>query len=189
MGYAERFPHLLPSTADTPLVTHMTEGGGVDLHEVSSVLWRERELLELLLFKLEEEQLVLAAGKTRWLTHATREVEMVLEEIRRAELSRSVHVDAAATALGLGADVSLRALAEACPAPWDDIFTEHRKAFLAATQEIEALARANRDLISAGYRAARETLSSIGGQDVQLYDPKGQSVARATGPRLINEAI
>ena len=32
------------------------------LREVSAILWRERHLLELLLFKLDEEQLVLAAA-------------------------------------------------------------------------------------------------------------------------------
>ena len=37
------------------------------LAELSNVLWRERELLEMLLFKLESEQLVLAAGRTHWL--------------------------------------------------------------------------------------------------------------------------
>jgi len=56
------------------------------LRDVSAILWRERHLLELLLFKLDEEQLVLAAGRTRWLARATREVEMVLEEIRQTEL-------------------------------------------------------------------------------------------------------
>ena len=52
------------------------------LSDVSNILWRERQLLELLVFKLEEEQLVLAAGRTRWLAHATREVENVLGEIQ-----------------------------------------------------------------------------------------------------------
>jgi len=42
--------------------------------ELSAQLWKERELLELLLFKLEEEQLLLIAGKSRWISHATREV-------------------------------------------------------------------------------------------------------------------
>ena len=37
------------------------------LSDVSNILWRERQLLELLVFKLEEEQLVLAAGRSRWL--------------------------------------------------------------------------------------------------------------------------
>ena len=39
------------------------------LSDVSNILWRERQLLELLLFKLEEEQLVLASGRARWLSH------------------------------------------------------------------------------------------------------------------------
>ena len=33
-------------------------------NELSALLWRERELLELLSFKLEEEQLLLTAGKS-----------------------------------------------------------------------------------------------------------------------------
>ncbi len=40
--------------------------------ELSAQLWKERELLELLLFKLEEEQLLLIAGKSRWISHARR---------------------------------------------------------------------------------------------------------------------
>ena len=161
----------------------------MSLTEVSSILWRERELLDLLLFKLEEEQLLLAAGRSRWLGHATREVEMVLEELRRAELGRAVEVEAVAVSLGLGPEVSLRQLAEQAPAPWDDILREHRNAFLAATQEITALAQANKELLSNGFRAARETLMSLGEPEVATYDPSGHSVQRIRGPRLLNEAI
>ncbi len=35
--------------------------------ELSAVLWRERELLETLLFKLEAEELIIASGRSRWL--------------------------------------------------------------------------------------------------------------------------
>src|SRR5205809_7934017 len=87
------------------------------LSEVSNILWQERQLLELLLFKLEEEQLVLASGRSRWLSHATREVEMVLEEIKQAELASSIEVEAAAAELGLEPGPSLRRLADAAPAP------------------------------------------------------------------------
>ena len=51
------------------------------LNDVSTVLWRERQLLELLVFKLEEEQLLLTAGKVRWVNHASREVELSLIHI------------------------------------------------------------------------------------------------------------
>ena len=37
------------------------------MEKLSQILWRERELLDTLLFKLEEEQMVLASGRTRWL--------------------------------------------------------------------------------------------------------------------------
>jgi hypothetical protein len=161
----------------------------MSLTEVSSILWRERELLDLLLFKLEEEQLLLAAGRSRWLGHATREVEMVLEELRRAELGRAVEVEAVAASLGLDPQVSLRELAEKAPAPWDDILREHRNAFLAASQEISALAQANKELLTSGFRVARETLMSLGEPEVATYDPSGQSVQRTRGPRLLNEAI
>ncbi len=161
----------------------------MSLTEVSSILWRERELLDLLLFKLEEESLLLAAGRTRWLAHATREVEMVLAEMKRAELGRAVEVEGVAVSLGLAPGVSLRELAEVAPAPWGDILREHRNAFLAATTEITALARANKDLLAAGYRSARDSLSSLSQPEVKTYAPDGQSVHSARGPRLLNEAI
>lgn len=157
--------------------------------EVSSILWRERELLDLLLFKLEEEQLLLAAGRTRWLAHATREVEMVLGEMKRAELGRAVEVEAVAASLGMQPGVSLRELAEAAPPPWSGILREHRSAFLAATQEITALARSNKDLLAAGYKSARDALLSLSVPEAKTYAPDGRSVQPTRGPRLLNEAI
>jgi hypothetical protein len=76
-----------------------------------------RELLELLLFKLEEEQLLLAAGRTRWVAHATREVEVVLDQIRHAEVIGAAHTQAVAGQLGLLGDASLAELADTAPAP------------------------------------------------------------------------
>ena len=157
------------------------------LTELSSTLWHERELLELLLFKLEEEQLLLAAGRSRWLGNATREVEMVLEELRRAELTRAIEVGTVAGALGLPEDASLRDLAEHAPVPWDDILRQHRTAFLTLSQELAGLAQTNRELLAAGYRTARDALDSLGTREVRTYSPTGQSVSRATRPSLINE--
>jgi len=116
------------------------------LREVSAILWRERHLLELLLFKLDEEELVLAAGRTRWLPQATHEVEMVLEEIRQTELERAVEVSRMAVDLGLPAGAGLRQLAESAPEPWQGMLTEHRQAFLALTDEITTLVQTNREI-------------------------------------------
>ena len=161
---------------------------GEVLAEVSSTLWRERELLELLQFKLEEEQLVLAAQRSRWLPQATREVEMVLEEIKRAELGRSLEVDRAAELLGLPPNPSLRQLIESAPAPWSDILGEHRKALMSATQEISTVAELNRDLLGAGYRSTREALESLAEPETRTYTARGQT-ARSSGPRLVNGAM
>lgn len=40
-------------------VNEFWAGGVMGANELSALLWRERELLELLVFKLEEEQLLL----------------------------------------------------------------------------------------------------------------------------------
>ena len=71
------------------------------MEKLSQILWRERELLETLLFKLEEEQMVLAGGRTRWLTRAAREVENVLDTIRETEILRAVAAEEVAAELGL----------------------------------------------------------------------------------------
>src|ERR1700759_1692858 len=83
------------------------KGRPVAYADLSSILWREREMLELLLFKLEEEQLVLAAGRTRWLAPATGEVEMVPAQIGQNALLRAAEVAVLGTELGLGPSPSL----------------------------------------------------------------------------------
>ena len=158
------------------------------LTEVSNILWRERQLLELLLFKLEEEQLLLASGRSRWLAHATREVETVLAEIKRVELSRAVQVEGLAVELGLSPNASLRELAEVAPPPWNSVLEDHREAFLQATQEITSLAQDNRELLSRGYSAARQVLSSMDDSRVETYSPAGLASSRAT-TRLVYEVI
>ena len=163
------------------------------LREVSAILWRERHLLELLLFKLDEEQLVLAAGRTRWLPRATREVEMVLEEIRQTELERAVEVTRVAVDLGLPAGASLRQLAEAAPPPWQGMLAEHRQAFLSLTDEVTALVQTNRELLGRGQKAVRDVLAQLHGNDGAVEVGAGyggRSAAAEPGrPFLIDETL
>jgi hypothetical protein len=156
--------------------------------DLSSILWRERELLELLLFKLEEEQLILAAGRSRWLAHATREVEMVLDQIRQTEVLRAAEVAVLGAELGIGANPSLTELATAIGAPWSEMLLQHRKEFMDMTVEIGTLAEANRDLLTIGQRAVRETMMAMAGS-VETYGRRGQTVAAAPRARLVDEAI
>ena len=89
---------------------------------------------------------------------ATREVEAVLAEIRRCELLRATLVAGAAPGLGLGANPSLRDLAEAAPAPWDFVLDQHRRSFLEIADDIGAQANANKQLLNRGAAATKDLL-------------------------------
>ncbi len=160
----------------------------MSLNEFSGVLWRERQLLELLLFKLEEEQLILTSGKTQWLGHATREVESVLEQIRGAELGRAIEADAAAREVGVPEGSSLLTIAAQAPAPWRELLTEHHRAFVELTEQVNELAEGNRELLATSSRAAQETLLSLA-ESVQTYDPRGATSAATSGASLLDQAL
>ena len=158
------------------------------IERLSLVLWRERELLEELHYKLEVEQLVLASGRSRWLGHAAREIDALLATIRETEVLRAVAADAAADAVGMTSNPSLAALAEAADEPWTTILTEHRDAFVAVTAEIATLADSNRHLISAGYRSARETLLSLN-DSTDGYAADGTATADPLRTRLVDRSL
>jgi hypothetical protein len=50
------------------------------------------------------------------------------------------------------------------------------------------LAEANRDLLTAGQRAVRETMLAVAGS-VETYGRRGETVASAPRTRLVDEAI
>ena len=158
------------------------------LNELSGVLWRERQLLELLLFKLEAEQLILTSDRTQWLGHATREVETVLEQIRTAELGRSVEADAAAREVGIDEGSSLLVLAEAAPPPWDELLGDHHRSFVSLTEQISTMAESNRDLLATSHRATQETIMSLQ-ESVQTYDPRGATSAATGSVQLLDQAL
>lgn len=160
----------------------------MSLADLSSILWRVRETLDLLLFKLEEEQLILAAGRTRWLPHATREVEMVLDQLRRFEVLRAAETEAVASELGLPSNPSLREVADRAGQPWSELLHQHRATFLKLTAEITALAETNRDLLTTGQRAVREALLSVSGS-LETYGRTGATSASPSASRLVNEAM
>ena len=183
--------------ADGVCVGHVVEKPGVSIvsghssmsmEDLSLVLWRERELLETLLYKLEVEKLVLATRSTRWLASAAREVELVLETIRETELLRAVAADAAAARLGLASNPSLRALAEAVGEPWHTILMDHHKAFVSCTRDLVETAAANRELLTASQQAAREVVLGLADQAAG-YSPTGSAVVSEPRHHVIDRSI
>ncbi|SEJ56526.1 flagellar protein FlgN [Demequina mangrovi] len=155
--------------------------------ELSTVLWRERELLETLLFKLETEELIIAAGRSRWLGRAAREVELVLSQIRDADLGRAAEAEAAARSIGLDGDPGLRELAIAAPAPWDELLGAHHAALSTLAAQIAALGESNRELLAVSLQATREALVGIE-ETVGTYDQKG-TAAKGSASFLLDEAL
>ena len=157
-------------------------------HELSALLWRERELLELLTFKLEEEQLLLTAGKTRWLQHATREVEQVLERLREAGLGRTVEIAAVAREWGSPEGATLRELiAHAPEGPWGEIFNGHLQAMTELTGRIKELRDVNEKFLRAAARSTQETLAGVSAEP-GTYDSHGTSAAKSDA-RLFDKTL
>lgn len=131
------------------------------MEKLTWVLWRERELLEELLYRLEIEELVMSTGRTRWLTNASRDVEGAAATLREYEVLRAVAADEAADAAGLQPGSNLGALIDAAGEPWAGILSDHRDSFLRLTDEIARVAQTNRALIVAGLRATQDTLLGV----------------------------
>lgn len=162
----------------------------MSVNDLSSLLWRERELLEMLVFKLEEEQLLLTAGRSKWLHHATREVEQVLGHLRTAGIERTVEASLVALAWGLPEDSTLRQLAEGAGDAWRDVLLSHLTALTALTSQIADLRDTNLSYLRSASRATQETLANLGtgpASDPFGYGARGgQRVPAAAGARLFD---
>ncbi|MEQ6903719.1 flagellar protein FlgN [Nocardioides sp. YIM 152588] len=159
------------------------------MDELSQILWRERELMEHLAYKLEVERLLLTTGRTQWLVRATREIEDVLTTIRETEVLRAAAADEVALELGLPPNPSLAALAEVAPEPWPAILADHRDALVTIAREIAEVSEDAKGLLTAGYRSARETLLAIGGGGAESYAPDGTAVTDARRSRLLDRSL
>ena len=141
----------------------MPPASNVVFYEVSTVLWRERELLDGLAFSLEMQRLVLLPGDNRWLPRACQEVELALDRLRPAQMARGASVDKLALLLDLAPAPNLREIIEAVAEPWKEIFAAHRRAFLELTGEVVRLAEHNRVWLAqnrSAFLAASEWLSA-----------------------------
>src|SRR4051794_30103374 len=81
------------------------------LSSLCSLLWQERVSLEVILFKLVEEQLIAAQGHTRFLQLADEELREAAGILRENEILRSAESQMVARLLGLPSDASLGEIA------------------------------------------------------------------------------
>lgn len=165
----------------------------MSMPDLAAVLWRQRELLEKLVYRLECEQLLLAAGRSRFLAQATSEVEALIEELHVVELQRAAAADDVARELGLEPGSTLEELAGTAQPPWTEVLLEHRHALLSVTGELSALAETNKHLMAAGLKAVEQTLAGLGlrhGTTSLGYDAHGRSeMISAPGNAVVDRSL
>ena len=161
----------------------------MDYQHLSTLLWREQEFLDLLLFKAEEKQYLILTGKTRWLPRIAHEIEVVLDQLRTLEVERAAATEVLAAGLGLGANPSLRQLAEAAPAPWADLFARHHEALLVLVTELRSLSDANKELIEGGLAAIGDALSTVRAPSAGTYTHNGRTAGNAYRPVSVDGAL
>ena len=112
------------------------------------------------------------------------------EETLRAILTEARPGDgyAAAREVGVPEGSSLLVIATHAPAPWRELLTEHHRAFVELTEQVNELAEGNRELLATSSRAAQETLLSLQ-ESVSTYDDRGATTAAAAGASLLDRAL
>lgn len=157
-------------------------------HDLSMQLMRERELLELLLFKLDEQQMLLATGRNRWIRHAVTEIERVIAAMPTVALSRDSLVGAVADEWGVPEATTLRELIDAAPTDaWREVLTGHLTTMVALAEEIEQMKQINEQRLRTAIRVTQETIAGLGvptGEYTQAGDVVRDADARLLDTRM-----
>jgi FlgN protein len=164
----------------------------MSLPDLAAVLWRQRELLERLVYRLECEQLLVAAGRTRFIALATSEIEALLDEMQVVELQRAAVADRVAMEFGLPVGSTLEALAGTAQPPWTEVLLEHRQALVMLTGELAVLAESNRHLMAAGLAAVEQALVGLGLRQQSTsvgYDAHGRRAFATGGAIAVDRSL
>ncbi|BEP14244.1 hypothetical protein acdb102_25550 [Acidothermaceae bacterium B102] len=156
---------------------------------LSSQIERETGLMELLLFKLQQEHLMLAAGQDRWLHHATAEVNLVMEQLHQATATRTATSMSLSVDAGLPANATLGQLSQsaATSAPeWSSLLESQRQHLRDLLRQIEHVGRINREILASRLSVTRDALVMLGeapavgyGRDSHASRPMAHVVSEA----------
>ena len=150
------------------------------MEAVGTILEREGEALEVLLFKLIETHLLIEAGEARFLPRATREVERARTRARELDLLR------AATVAQARNGATLRDLAGIGTGPWPAILRDHHDVLSRLVAEIEVVAHKNAQAARTGLDLlAREPVRAAVGAGAPV---SGRPIRNAELDRLARGA-
>jgi hypothetical protein len=156
------------------------------LAELTRLLWRQRELIGELQYRLEVQQLLMTNGRQDRLHLAVADVESALERIRDLEDRRLGVVAECAVQLGLPVAASLRELIGAAPDPWAFALADHQAELLRIVSDTEELAAANRALAARGVEESRQAFATFGGAAVTTYGRNGGRTGLGLPPTLVD---
>lgn len=128
---------------------------------LSAGLWRVREVLDELAFRLEVQRLMLESDNYRWLDHATRDVETSVRRLQQVELVRAIDAGPVCDALGLPPNTPLSWIAATAPTPWGQVLEEHRLALNDSLGELAGLSRTTNEHLTEGYLAVEAALARM----------------------------
>ena len=100
----------------------------------------------------------------------------MLDQLRTLEVERAAATEEIATRVGIGANPSLRQLAEVAPAPWNDLLGKHHEALLVLVTDLRSLSDTNRELIEGGLAAIGDALLQVKTPSSGTYGAKGRNV-------------
>ena len=119
--------------------TDMQRRLGVVLGDLSSMLWTQRAQFERVLYLLAVMQALLETDRHGLIEYATSDLEVASDELRQAELVRSVQVQAVADLLQSPDACGINSLIQHSPSPWGVILTEHRTALAKTMRDVALL--------------------------------------------------
>jgi len=159
------------------------------LPDLVTQLGRQRQLVEYLLFKLLEAQLLLASDQAMFVPFAMAEIESVLGRMREEEEYREELLSELAEEWEMPpGDLKLAYLAEHAPEPHRTAFAEHRESFMSLVDQVEKVTRDNRRLATEGLSRVQAALSGLV-DDPSTYSPDGRVERPVTRPVTHDQVV
>jgi len=148
-------------------------------------LFEESEALEHLAFKLEQEQLVLIAGKPKLLARNSAEFEQAVKALAVVSRRREELVLGTAAELGLGSTTTLGALADAT-ADGDErrVLSERGQVMRAQVARINDLCAKNREILARNLAATTDALALLG--EGPSYNAGATTTSGPNRPRMLD---
>lgn len=169
-----------------------TDQSAAMLEELSRVLWKQRELIDQLQYRLEVQQMVLVASRADRLPLALADVEAAMDAIRVVEQRRDTVVRDCAERFGLPDNATITQLRSAAAEPWKTVLAEHQQALLVQVAATEQTSAASREFATRGAAELRGVLNEItGNSSTTAYGPTGARAAHSPSirPALLDREV